>query len=106
MEQFPVPTTVKSVREFLGLAGHYRRFFSGFSKIAAPLYGLLRSNAKFQWTEDCQVAFECLQKLLTSPPVLAYPDFTKPFVLHTNASGDGLGAVLEQEQEDGKILKD
>ena len=58
----------------------------------------------FVWTQQCQDAFDALKDLLTTPPVLVYPCFSKPFVLHTDASGLGLGAVLEQEQEDGRLL--
>ena len=72
------------------------------AKEAGPLHMLTRANVPFVWSESCQEAFGRLKELLTSPPVLAYPDFLKPFVLHTDASGKGLGAVLEQEQADGK----
>ena len=68
-----------------------------FANIAGPLYMLTKQDVPFQWTAKCQSRFEHLKCLLASPPVLAYPDFTSPFVLHTDASGDGLGAVLEQE---------
>ena len=100
---FPQPTSVKSVREFLGLAGYYRRFVPGFSKIAAPLHLHLRSGVKFEWNQASQAAFERLKELLITPPLLAYPDFDRSFILHTDASGEGLGAVLEQEQEDGLL---
>ena len=58
-------------------------------------------DVPFVWTEACEGAFVCLKQLLTSPPVFAYPDFSKPFMLHTDASGKGLGAVLEQVQDNG-----
>ena len=73
-----------------------------FAKEAGPLHMLTRANVQFVWSESCQEAFGRLKELLISPPVLAYPDFLKPFMLHTDASGKGLGAVLEQEQADGK----
>ncbi len=91
------------VREFLGIAGYYRRFIPNFSKVARPLHDLTRQDAPFLWTTSCQDSFEALKDKLVSPPVLAYPCFSKPFVLHTDASGVGLGAVLEQVQEDGKL---
>ena len=62
-----------------------------------------KQGASFVWTTLCQEAFDTLKDRLVSSPVLAYPCFTKPFVLHTDASGVGLGAVLEQEQDDGKL---
>ena len=103
VREFKVPTNVRMVREFLGLAGYYRRFVPNFSKVAGPLHNLTRQDVPFVWTQRCQGAFDSLKDRLTTPPVLAYPCFTKPFVLHTDASGLGLGAVLEQEQEDGRL---
>ena len=101
VEKFPTPTNVRSVREFLGLASYYRRFVPNFAKVAGPLHMLTRADVPFVWTDACEKAFVHLKGLLTSPPVLAYPDFAKPFVLHTDASRKGLGAVLEQVQDDG-----
>ena len=103
VKEMPVPTNVKAVRQFLGLASYYRRFIPKFAKIANPLHALTHQDVPFIWTQACQDAFSKLKELLSSPPVLAYPNFTKPFVLHTDASIQGLGAVLEQEQEDGKL---
>ena len=99
VEEFPIPTNVRSLRSFLGLASYYRRFVPNFSKIAGPLHMLTRLNVPFVWTSSCQQAFERLKSLLTSPPVLSYPDFREPFQLHTDASGEGLGAVLEQKSD-------
>ena len=99
VQQFPVPTTVKGVRQFLGLASYYRHFVPNFAKIAGPLYVLTKQTVSFQWTSNCQDSFERLKCLLASPPVLAYPDFEATFILHTDASGDGLGAVLEQDDD-------
>ena len=103
VQDFRVPTNVRAVREFLGIAGYYRRFIPNFAKIAGSLHALTRQQVPFVWTLQCQQAFERLKELLVSPPVLAYPCFSRPFVLHTDASGQGLGAVLEQEQEDGQL---
>ena len=94
---WPRPTGVDEVRAFLGLCGYYRRFVDGFAGIAAPLHSLTRAGRVFEWTERCTVAFGKLKELLTSAPVLAYPDFQHPFVLDVDASGIGLGAVLSQE---------
>ena len=65
VESFPVPTNIRSVREFLGLCSYYRKFVPGFSKIATPLHQLLKADAKFVWTEPCQMAFQKLKEVLT-----------------------------------------
>lgn len=91
------------MRGFLGLCSYYRRFVPGFSKVASPLFKLLQKDMEFYWSEDCEKSFIELKCRLVTPPLLAYPDFTKHFVLHTDASGEGLGAVLEQEQQDNLL---
>ena len=101
--EFPVPANVKALRSFLGLASYYRRFIPQFSRIAGPLHALTKKNSVFTWTAACQETFERLRKLLASVPVLAYPDFHVPFVLETDASVSGLGAVLAQQQEGGLV---
>ncbi|KAG1949143.1 hypothetical protein F2P79_011956 [Pimephales promelas] len=103
VRDWATPMTVKQVRSFLGFAGYYRRFIPAFSKVAAPLHQLLqgqanRSSAPIQWTPSCQVAFDNLKQALLSAPILAYADFQLPFRLYTDASLDGLGAVLAQVQ--------
>ena len=103
MQKFRAPVNVEGVREFLGITGYYRRFIPKFSKVARPMHSLMRQGVPFVWTTQCQQAFVKLKEFLSSPPVLAYPCFSKPFMLHTNASGQGLGAVLEQEQVDGRL---
>ena len=100
---FKVPTDVRSVREFLGLAGYYRRFVSNFARVASPLFALLRQGQLFVWTPSCQEAFDNLKTQLITYPILAYPCFSRPFVLHTDASARELGAVLVQEQPDGQL---
>ena len=94
---FPQPTNLKALRSFLGLASYYGRFVPNFSKVAGPLHLLTRKDAPFVWTSSCQQAFDLLKRLLTEAPVLAYPDFKHEFILETDASGDGLGAVLAQK---------
>ena len=93
------------VRSFLDFVSYYRRFIPNFSKVAKPLNQLLQNlegtpsqkkTFKVYWGPDQQEAFETLQMLCTESPILAYADFKAPFVLHTDASGDGLGAVLYQ----------
>ena len=103
VKDFPTPTDLTTVRRFLGLASYYRRFVPKFAKIAAPLHALLKKENVFEWTSDCTTAFNLLKDALTSSPVLAYPKFgpDSEFILETDASYVGLGAVLSQQQ-DGK----
>ena len=99
--EWPVPTTVKEVQRFLGFCGYYRRFVDGFSEIAAPLYNLTKKNNLFRWSEDHQLAFDTLKKVLTEAPILAFPDYgdnSASFILDVDASSFGLGAVLSQLQ--------
>ena len=91
------PKDVSEIRSFLGMAGYYRRFIEGFSKLAKPMTALLEKNAKFAWTKQCQDSFEELKKRLTSAPVLILPDLTKSFSIYCDASWQGLGGVLMQE---------
>jgi hypothetical protein len=95
------PTTVHQVRSFLGLAGYYRRFIPDFSKLVKPITSLLKNDIKFNWSSKCDEAFEQLKTLLTTAPVLAQPDITKPFDVYCDASGSGLGCVLMQE---GRVI--
>lgn len=97
VQEFPVPKTVTEVRSFLGLSGYYRRFIDGYAVIGQPLFELTKQGQKFDWTPACQTAFDQLKEKLISAPVLVYPDFSKPFILATDASTFALGAVLSQE---------
>ena len=103
VEGFPVPTSQKELLQFLGLASYYRRFIPQFARIAHPLHRLTRKDIPFHWSSECQAAFETFKSRLISAPVLAHPDFSKDFVLKTDASYVGLGAVLSQLQDDGKF---
>lgn len=111
---WPVPTTVSELRSFLGFASYYRRFVEGFAKLAAPLHKTVAEFGRTQpgrasergvikcWTDACQQSFQALKTKLTTAPVLAYADFSLPFILEVDASYGGLGAVLSQEQA-GKV---
>ena len=104
VRNFPTPTDPTSVRSFVGLASYYRRFVPHFAAIAAPLHRLTKKDVRFEWSEECETAFCRLKSLLTEAPVLVYPRFGEGehFLLETDASGVGLGAVLSQKQGDGK----
>eukprot|EP00063_Salmo_salar_P030992 XP_014005827.1 PREDICTED: uncharacterized protein LOC106574453 [Salmo salar] len=99
---WPVPGGKKEVKSFLGLASYYRRFVKGFAGVATPLNHLLKEDTVFQWTEEHQRAFEALKRALMEAPVLASPDPNRPFILDTDASNEGLGAVLAQRGPDGE----
>ena len=102
------PKNASELLTFLGFAGYYRSFVDWFAQTVKPLHQLVAQQSKkqlakksqFQWIPTCQAAFENIISKLTSPPVLAYPDFSMPFTLHTDASGEGLGAALYQVQDD------
>ena len=117
------PKTVGELRRILGFAGYYRSFIVDFARIAKPLYDLIRnpgtkapmqkgnvkgtgqapSNQEIKWTEEHQAVLEKLLNKLVSPPILGFPDFDQPFLLHIDASQDGLGSVLYQKQN-GKLV--
>jgi hypothetical protein len=91
------PQNVSEIRSFLGLAGYYRRFIEGFSKIAKPMTELLGKGAEFKWTAAREASFNELKKKLTTAPVLIMPDTQKSFSVYCDASRQGLGCVLMQE---------
>eukprot|EP00731_Ephydatia_muelleri_P036068 Em0198g2a len=93
---WPVPQSAQQVQQFLGFANYYRRFIQGFAEVAKPLHRLTEHAVNFSWTAECQEAFENLRSRLTRAPILAFPDYTLPFVLDTDASDLGIGAVLSQ----------
>ncbi|MCJ8749885.1 hypothetical protein PDJAM_G00192760 [Pangasius djambal] len=114
VSKWPWPTSVVGLRSFLGFASYYRRFVEGFARLAAPLHRLVAELATPRrskygsrefaeaWSTECQSGFEELKGRLTTAPVLAYADFSLPFILEVDASHGGLGAVLSQEQQ-GKV---
>ncbi|MCG8034660.1 MAG: DDE-type integrase/transposase/recombinase, partial [Candidatus Thiodiazotropha taylori] len=116
LSDWPVPHNIKTLRSFLGFTGYYRRYIKDYARIVKPLNDLLvghptnkhavaemkkkkKKATPWRWGEFEQNAFDTLKAKLTSPPILAYADFSKPFVVHTDASTEGLGAVLYQEQD-------
>lgn len=83
VRNYPVPTDVtKLIRQFLGLASYYRRFIPNFAKVSGPLHLLTKKSVRFEWTVQCQEAFELLKELLCSAPVLAYPQFGPGHPVH------------------------
>ena len=114
VQEWPVPQNIGQLQSFLGFVGYYRRFIKNFSKVSRPLYELLKGSGcnkkkqrrkpsvaskEFIWQEQQQLAFDKLVSMCCEAPVLAYADYTKPFIVHTDASMEGLGAVLLQSQE-------
>nr|ABA94797.1 retrotransposon protein, putative, Ty3-gypsy subclass [Oryza sativa Japonica Group] len=93
------PKNVSEIRSFLGLAGYYRRFIEGFSKLARPMTELLKKEKKFQWSAACEDSFQEMKKRLTTAPVLTLPDIRKDFEIFCDASRQGLGCVLMQERK-------
>ena len=102
VKDWPTPTSALETQRFLGLANYYRRFIKDFATIARPLHQATEKSRNFTWTRQCEEAFSKLKEFLTSAPILALPDWSKPFIVDTDASDFGIGAVLSQCQEDGK----
>ncbi|GJT51040.1 putative reverse transcriptase domain-containing protein [Tanacetum coccineum] len=101
------PKTPTEIRQFLGLAGYYRRFIEGFSKIARPMTKLTQKSVKFEWGEKAEAAFQLLKQKLCSAPILALPEGSENFVVYCDASHKGLGAVLgcRERREDDTLEK-
>lgn len=99
--KFPRPENKKQLMRFLGMAGYYRRFCSNFAAVTEPLTKLLSKKEKFNWSDQCEKAFEELKAMLQSAPVLTAPDFTSPFKLAVDASDVAAGTVLLQEDDEG-----
>ncbi|XP_019058307.1 PREDICTED: uncharacterized protein LOC104816062 [Tarenaya hassleriana] len=97
IREWVVPRTLPQLRSFLGLVNYYRRFILGYSSIAAPLSDMLKKDRKWQWTEQCQAAFDRLRTLVSEEPIMVLPDIGKPFEVHSDASDFAIGGVLMQE---------
>ena len=103
VKQFPVPKIKTQVRSFLGLTGYYCRFIPDYASTAVPLTNFMRKSAPnlVKWDSECNRTFEKLKEFLCSKPVLWSPDFTRKFVLHTDASDFVVGAVLSCFDDEG-----
>ncbi|KAI2645678.1 Transposon Tf2-6 polyprotein [Labeo rohita] len=100
---WPTPTTVKSLQKFLGFSNFYRRFINNYSTIASPLTSMLKGKPKtLTWTPKATQAFQQLKQAFITAPILAHPDPQLPFVVKVDASTTGVGAVLSQQQQQGK----
>lgn len=102
IKNYPVPKDAKMIKQFLGLVGYYRRFIKNFAKIAKPLTNLLKKEIPFSWTNEHQTSFDTFRNILLTSPILSYPDFSKEFILTTDASNFAIGAILSQ----GKLGSD
>lgn len=97
------PEDQSELRSFFGMVGYYRRFIKGFSNISASLYAVSSKKKTFVWTEEMDEAFQKLKQAMSSPPVLAYPDFYKHFIVETDSPQVPIGAVLAQKGENGLV---
>lgn len=122
--EWPRPETLRDLRGFLSLSGYYRRFLKGYADVARPLQRLLQGqeggrkgkkggrgkssksdeSVREKWDSLCETAFVKLKQMLTEAPVLGFPDFSRGFILETDASFNGLPAVLSQQQENGLVV--
>ncbi|KAH9103704.1 hypothetical protein AeMF1_020028 [Aphanomyces euteiches] len=101
IEKWPAPTNRKELLSFLGMAGYYRKFIANYAKLVFPISELAKDSVPWQWTHQQDKAFMTIKAALQQAPVLQLPDFDKPFVITTDASGYCCGAVLSQQDDDG-----
>lgn len=102
VNEMPRPSDDKAVSRFLGMAGFYRKYIQNFASRTVNLRKLMKKDQEFKWDDDCEKELNDIKKALTSHPVMAYPDFSKKFILSTDASYKGLGATLSQMGEGGE----
>ena len=102
VQRLASPVNKAQLRSFLGLSSYYRRFIKDYARLASPLTMLLREGQCFQWGSEQQQAFAKLKQCLITSPILDHPDWERPFILQTDASGSALGAVLAQVDEQGR----
>src|SRR4051794_7499904 len=102
MTRLPAPGNLPELQSAMGLFGYYRSYVPNFSKLAAPLYRLFKKGTPYQWDEYCQAAYGQLKQAMSKAPVLMKPNFNKPFRVYTDASAQGLGAILAQLDDEGK----
>lgn len=96
IKKFPIPKTVKEIKSFLGLVGYYRKFIKNFAKLTKPMTSCLKKDRKIIHNAEFINSFETCKNVLINDPILQHPDFTKPFLLTTDASNYAIGAVLSQ----------
>ena len=102
---YPVPRTTKELKRFLGLTNYYRRFIKDYAHIAEPLHKVQgKSKQSLQWDASCQLAFDTLKQKLTTPPILAYPDFSSTFLVYSDASDTAIGGLLGQIQHNKEVV--
>ena len=89
----PVPRTTKELKQFFGLANYYRQFIKDYAHIAEPLHKVQGKSKSLQWNLSCQLAFDTLKHKLTTPPILAYPGFSSPFLVYSDASSTAIGQI-------------
>ncbi len=97
-----VSKNTTELRRFLGMAQYYRQYINRYADVVRPLYDMLKEDGPAVWGQDQQEAFGIIKNKFATEPIRAYPDFSKPFKLYTDASDTGLGAVLAQDDEEGK----
>ena len=95
IQNFPTPRNVREVRRFIGMAQFCRRFIKDLNMVLSPLYDLTKAKVQFEWSSDCQDAFDLLKRMLTTPPVLVSPTDKSVFILETDASDIGSGYCLK-----------